>query len=72
MERRRSCALVVALGTWWALRGAGGRAVRSVEAQTFAFFARPHAGLPTTPLVGPSVWDGAELAAREGDWREVC
>ena len=69
--RHLAVVLLAAVGAWWLLSGASGRAVRSVEAQTLGFFARPHDGLPSAPLSGPSVWRGSELANREGDWREV-
>jgi len=79
MALQRWTALLAVCAAWWLLRGGGGSGggggatavVRSVEAQTLAFFARPHDGLPSVPLAGPGVWTGAELAAREGDWLEV-
>lgn len=39
----------------------------SVVAQALTYFARPHSGIPTSPLVGPHVWRGTDLDAAA--WR---
>lgn len=41
---------------------------RSFGAQTRHYFARPHDGVPETPLDGPAAWRGATLRRREALW----
>ena len=42
----------------------------AVIVQTLTYLSRPHWGIPTGPIVGPSVWTGAELAERTDEWRQ--
>ena len=41
---------------------------RSIVRQSLHYFARPHVGIPRTPVEDPAAWRGEELARRE-DWR---
>jgi hypothetical protein len=42
--------------------------VRSVIRQSLHYLARPHSGIPRSPIGGPAAWRGEELEARP-DWR---
>ncbi len=44
------------------------RRYRSFADQTQHYFTRPHEAVPASPLTGPSIWRGADLANREDLW----
>jgi hypothetical protein len=41
---------------------------KSLRAQTLKYWARPHEGIPTTPIPGPAGWRGEEMRKREDLW----
>ena len=44
-------------------------AYRSFGEQSLHYFIREHADLPTGPVESPAAWRGADMVARQSDWR---